>query len=224
VGVLSPVFDSEVFEYSVVVPYDVDSVVVSAVASDEKATVVGDGAMSLVVGVNFFVITVTAEDDSVQDYFVVVIREMASWFDDDDGEEDVFVVTFLPGLYGTFNAQVTADLHYGDVTPVAPTVTGKAGWTFNGWSPVPTATVTDNAIYTAQWTQTTTSASPSASPSPSATAAPTHSDGDDVLSNVWLDDDGDGGFSNVLFWVTAAVVVVLVVAVIGVMLLLNFKK
>jgi uncharacterized membrane protein len=81
-----------------------------------------------------------------------------------------FTVTFEPGVHGTFVAQVTGGLRYGDVTPVAPVVTGEVGWSFNGWSPALSATVTGDATYTAQWLQM-----PSSDPTPtaSATASPT---------------------------------------------------
>ena len=99
--------------------------------------------------------------------------------------QNVYTVTYNPGAHGTFTTQITSGLHYGDPTPSAPTPTGATGWTFAGWSPVPSTTVTGNAIYTAQWTQTTTppptitptpsptpTASPSPSPSPSVSAMP----------------------------------------------------
>jgi uncharacterized repeat protein (TIGR02543 family) len=68
--------------------------------------------------------------------------------------ENTYIVTYQPGTHGTFTAQTTNGLHYGDATPAAPTVTGETGWNFIGWSPVPTTTVTGNATYIAQWTQT----------------------------------------------------------------------
>jgi uncharacterized repeat protein (TIGR02543 family) len=91
--------------------------------------------------------------------------------------QNVYTVTFAPGTHGTFTAQTTIGLHYGDSTPAAPTVTGETGWTFTGWLPTLSATVTDNTVYTAQWTQTTPTPTPtgSPSPSPSASATPTPS-------------------------------------------------
>jgi len=64
-----------------------------------------------------------------------------------------YTVTYDPGLHGTFTAQVTTGLNYGDATPAAPATPGDAGWSFNGWSPTPTTTVEGNATYVAQWTQ-----------------------------------------------------------------------
>jgi hypothetical protein len=82
-----------------------------------------------------------------------------------------YTVTFAPGVHGVFAAKVTGGLRYGDVTPAAPAVTGEAGWIFNGWLPVVSATVTGDVTYVAQWTQTVAStASPSPSPSVSSPA------------------------------------------------------
>ena len=81
-----------------------------------------------------------------------------------------YTVTYEPGAHGIFTAQTTRNLDYGDPTPVAPEVTGENGWKFTGWSPIPSATVTGNAIYVAQWEQVqgpSPSASPGPSPSPS---------------------------------------------------------
>jgi uncharacterized repeat protein (TIGR02543 family) len=80
-----------------------------------------------------------------------------------------YTVTYDPGTHVTFKTQTTNNLHYGDQTPNAPTITSEAGWTFTGWIPTPSTTVTSNATYTAQWTQTTTP-SPSATPPPPSTS------------------------------------------------------
>jgi uncharacterized membrane protein YhaH (DUF805 family) len=83
-------------------------------------------------------------------------------------------VIYAPGDHGTFTAQITSGLRYDDVTPVAPVVTGDANWNFTGWLPVPSATVTGDATYVAQWSQMSTpSPSPSPTPTPSSTATPT---------------------------------------------------
>jgi len=86
--------------------------------------------------------------------------------------QETYTVTYQPGAHGTFTAQVTGGLRYGDNTPAAPIVTGETGWNFTGWSPVPSATVTGNAVYVAQWSQVST---PSPTPSITATPAPTMS-------------------------------------------------
>jgi uncharacterized repeat protein (TIGR02543 family) len=85
--------------------------------------------------------------------------------------ENTYTVTYQPGTHGTFKEQTTNGLHYGDPTPTAPTVTGETGWTFTGWLPTPSATVTGNTIYIAQWTQKTSpTTTPSVTPPP--TTAP----------------------------------------------------
>ena len=74
-GVLSPVFTSNVFSYSVTVPNNVNSIVIGAIANDETAVVFGAGTRSLVVGENVFTITATAEDgDASLNYTVTVTR------------------------------------------------------------------------------------------------------------------------------------------------------
>jgi hypothetical protein len=62
-----------------------------------------------------------------------------------------YTVSYAPGTHGSFAAQTTSGLTAGAATPMPPTVTGEKGWVFTGWSPLPTATVTGSATYTAQW-------------------------------------------------------------------------
>jgi|GEM_PF-4728594 len=71
-------------------------------------------------------------------------------------QQNSYTITYASGAHCTFTTQTTDNLHYGDKTPTAPTVTDEPSWTFNGWSPNPSTTVTGNANYIAQWTQTTT--------------------------------------------------------------------
>jgi uncharacterized repeat protein (TIGR02543 family) len=87
----------------------------------------------------------------------------------------LYTVTYQPGAHGTFTPQSTSGLRYGDATPTAPTVIGETGWTFTGWSPTPSTTVTGDATYVAQWTQTTTTTTPpptTSTPSPTQTPTP----------------------------------------------------
>jgi uncharacterized repeat protein (TIGR02543 family) len=120
-----------------------------------------------------------------------------------------YTVTYQPGTHGTFNEQITSGLRYGDQTPTAPTITGETGWSFTNWSPTPSTTVTDNATYIAQWTQTTTSPSPSAttspSPSPTTSATPPPTETPEEPSSVAM-----WAIMNLIF---AVVGVVLAVAV-----------
>lgn len=70
-----------------------------------------------------------------------------------------FSVTYTDDIGGTsFADEVTSDLRRGTPTPAftggTPT---RSGYTFTGWSPAVTATVTDNAVYTAQWVKNSSS-------------------------------------------------------------------
>ncbi len=63
-----------------------------------------------------------------------------------------YTVTYEPGSQGTFDAQ-TYSVAYGSATPgFSGTPAGNPGFTFSGWSPTVSATVTANATYVAQWT------------------------------------------------------------------------
>ena len=70
-----------------------------------------------------------------------------------------YSVTYTDGIGGTsFADEVTSDLRRGTPTPAftggTPT---RSGYTFTGWEPSVAATVTDNAVYTAQWTKNSSS-------------------------------------------------------------------
>ena len=70
-----------------------------------------------------------------------------------------FSVTYTDGIGGTsFADEVTSDLRRGTPTPAftggTPT---RSGYAFTGWQPSVAATVTDNAVYTAQWAKNSSS-------------------------------------------------------------------
>ena len=64
-----------------------------------------------------------------------------------------YSVTYTDGIGGTsFADEVTSDLRRGTPTPAfAGGTPTRSGYTFTGWSPAVAATVTANAVYTAQW-------------------------------------------------------------------------
>ena len=79
---------------------------------------------------------------------------VAQWEKKDDPVNPItYTVTYLPGTRGTFASVTISGLTYGTATPAVPAVTGQIGYTFTGWSPARSATVTGNVTYTAQWRQ-----------------------------------------------------------------------
>ena len=63
-----------------------------------------------------------------------------------------YTVTYKDGVDGAaFGDQKTTGLHSGDPTPAFSGTPTRSGYTFTGWQPSVAATVTDNAVYTAQW-------------------------------------------------------------------------
>ena len=81
------------------------------------------------------------------------ITVYAQWKD-----STTYSVTYKDGVDGTvFADQTTADLHVGDTTPAFSGTPIRSGYTFTGWEPSVAATVTDNAVYTAQWAKNSSS-------------------------------------------------------------------
>jgi hypothetical protein len=74
-GTLTPVFDSEIFEYTIRVAHNIDSITLFAQTTDPHATVNGTGRYALETGVNLFQIMVIAEDGTMRIYTIRVIRE-----------------------------------------------------------------------------------------------------------------------------------------------------
>ena len=81
------------------------------------------------------------------------ITVYAQWKD-----STTYSVTYKDGVDGTvFADQMTAGLHVGDTTPAFSGPPTRSGYTFTGWEPSVAATVTDNAVYTAQWAKNSSS-------------------------------------------------------------------
>lgn len=74
---LSPAFDKNITEYTVTVPNEVASVVLSAKKADNKASISGTGTKKPVVGSNTYTIKVTSENGKVKKYTVKIVREKA---------------------------------------------------------------------------------------------------------------------------------------------------
>ncbi|MDL2325277.1 InlB B-repeat-containing protein [Ruminococcaceae bacterium OttesenSCG-928-A16] len=73
-------------------------------------------------------------------------------------EKITYTVIYEPGTHGTFGNDVNSNVPHGNATPAfggatdgAGNPVGAIGYTFTGWSPEVTATVTADATYVAQW-------------------------------------------------------------------------
>lgn len=74
-GLITPLFDPNVFSYSSIVQSTVNDVTIFAIPNHSGATVIGDGLHILNIGVNNFPITVTAESGLVLTYTITITRE-----------------------------------------------------------------------------------------------------------------------------------------------------
>ena len=74
-GVLSPEFSKTTNTYTMSVPYEIDEIVVDAVAEDETAVVTGTGKYSLDEGENTILVTVTSEAGNTNTYKIIVTRK-----------------------------------------------------------------------------------------------------------------------------------------------------
>lgn len=75
---LSPSFSPEKTSYTVEVDSSVSQVVIQGSAEDSAATVTGLGTKSLVTGTNTFNVVVTAEDQQVKTYVIVITRKASN--------------------------------------------------------------------------------------------------------------------------------------------------
>lgn len=73
---ISPAFSSSVFNYSVKVPSTTTSVTISGEKNDSKAIVSGLGSINLTTNETNATIKVTAEDGSIKNYVVKIIKEV----------------------------------------------------------------------------------------------------------------------------------------------------
>ncbi|MCL2287386.1 MAG: stalk domain-containing protein [Firmicutes bacterium] len=119
-GTLSPAFSPLIFNYTANVGNAVASVTIYATAAP-GATVTGIGAHSLGVGQNTIVLTVTAEDGSIQIYMIVVTRAAAHGDDDNNGNDNVILPPWppVPPQQQPTAVSVTPPI-YGHYLPWAP--------------------------------------------------------------------------------------------------------
>lgn len=83
-GSLSPAFSAKVTAYSIVIPYDVTVLTVSAVAADGNATISVEGSKNMKVGKNTRVVKVTAPNGTVKSYTLNITRQESNGNPDKD--------------------------------------------------------------------------------------------------------------------------------------------
>ena len=66
-------------------------------------------------------------------------------------EETYYIVTYTDGVGGTAFVDQAIRVKSGDPTPAFNGTPSRSGYTFTGWTPAVTDTVTGNVTYTAQW-------------------------------------------------------------------------
>ncbi|MGI5990220.1 MAG: dockerin type I domain-containing protein [Lachnospiraceae bacterium] len=85
---LTPTFSMYTNEYSLIVPYETDSVTIEADKAISTETVEGTGTVSLNTGVNTVYINVTAENGSTNTYTLTITRRSSSSGDQGGGNSD----------------------------------------------------------------------------------------------------------------------------------------
>ena len=73
VGIID--FNKEKLNYTISVPNNIEETTINATAESDKAQVTGQGTHKLAEGENKFIIKVTAENDTVKEYNITIIRE-----------------------------------------------------------------------------------------------------------------------------------------------------
>lgn len=125
-GTLTPAFDPAITEYTLSLPSQSDQLTITANPSDSRATVQGDGDISLQDGETSLSVVVTAEDGSAKAYTITVqVAQAPTLFLDYNGQrlgvvKDVSQVTppagFVPAEPITYS---------GDTLPIWTDVSGK---------------------------------------------------------------------------------------------------
>ncbi|MCC8147021.1 MAG: cadherin-like beta sandwich domain-containing protein [Bacteroidales bacterium] len=72
-GTLTPAFDPDIKEYTVIVPVETANLILMATPNEASATVEGTGYKTLNLGKNEFTITVTAQDKVTKEFYVVTV-------------------------------------------------------------------------------------------------------------------------------------------------------
>lgn len=125
-GTLTPAFDPAITEYTLSLPSRSDRLTITANPSDSRATVQGDGDISLQDGETSLSVVVTAEDGSAKAYTITVqVAQAPTLFLDYNGQrlgvvKDVSQVTPPAGF-----APAEPIAYSGDTLPIWTDVSGK---------------------------------------------------------------------------------------------------
>lgn len=125
-GTLTPAFDPAITEYTLSLPSQSDRLTITANPSDSRATVQGDGDISLQDGETSLSVVVTAEDGSAKGYTITVqVAQAPTLFLDYNGQrlgvvKDVSQVTPPAGF-----APAEPITYSGDTLPIWTDVSGK---------------------------------------------------------------------------------------------------
>ena len=125
-GTLTPAFDPAITEYTLSLPSQSDRLTITANPSDSRATVQGDGDISLQDGETSLSVVVTAEDGSSKAYTITVqVAQAPTLFLDYNGQrlgvvKDVSQVTPPAGF-----APAEPITYSGDTLPIWTDVSGK---------------------------------------------------------------------------------------------------
>lgn len=125
-GTLTPAFDPAITEYTLSLPSQSDRLTITANPSDSRATVQGDGDISLQDGETSLSVVVTAEDGSPKTYTITVqVAQAPTLFLDYNGQrlgvvKDVSHVTPPAGF-----APAEPITYSGDTLPIWTDVSGK---------------------------------------------------------------------------------------------------
>ncbi len=88
---------------------------------------------------------------------ITVTAKFTSLNSDDDGETTIYTVTYTDGVDGEeVFADQTFNVEEGSATPAFIGTPIRSGYTFIGWAPTVSSTVTGNQTYTATWQKDST--------------------------------------------------------------------
>lgn len=125
-GTLTPAFDPAVTEYALSLPQGTEKITVTATPSDSKATVQGDGEVTLQPGENKLAVTVTAENGDTKTYTITakVAQEPTLFFN--YGGAKLGVVKDVEGVTPPTGFAAAAPVaHGGDTLPIWVDANGK---------------------------------------------------------------------------------------------------